>query len=200
MIFKNLFRRKKTEESTDNLIIIVGLGNPGAKYVDSRHNAGFLAADHLRETWGFEDFHVDKKFNASLSKGSVGKSRVLLVKPETFMNDSGQAVRLLLDYYRVDRDRLVVIHDDIDIKSGELKVSLGSGSAGHNGVESIIEALGSKEFRRIRLGIGRPTESQGLCIPIHDYVLGKFSPNERVALHALFPRLQEFLEKDKTPE
>ncbi len=166
--------------------LIVGLGNPGPEYERTRHNAGFLALDWLRDQWSAPEFHPDSKFSAETSSLFIGGDKVMLVKPLTHMNESGRSVRALLDYYQLPSTALIVIHDDLDLASGTLRTTDSSRSAGHNGVQSIIDAIGTQDFRRIRLGIGRPTETEGVCMPSHDYVLGRFSTEERARLTDLF--------------
>lgn len=166
-------------------ILIVGLGNPGQKYADTRHNAGFLALDHLRVTFGASEFQPDQKFSADVTSTLVDGIKVMLAKPTTFMNESGRAVRAMLDYYKLDPSSLVVIHDDLDLAPGTLRTTNSSRAAGHNGVQSIIDTLGTQDFFRVRIGIGRPAEVEGACIPSHDYVLGNFSDSEKKVFEPL---------------
>lgn len=149
------------------MIIVIGLGNPGKAYKLTRHNAGFLALDAFAKEQGLPAFKPSAKHQAFLSEGAG----VILAKPQTFMNKSGTSAKSLLKQ----GGELVVVHDDIDIPIGTVKVSKGRGSAGHKGVESIIESLGSKDFTRIRIGIlplaGKPEN-------VEDFVLQKFSSAE----------------------
>lgn len=172
--------------------IIVGLGNPGTKYQNTRHNAGFLALDFLAAHFGVS-FRDEKKFQASIAEVQNGEQKILLVKPLTFMNCSGEAVSALLRYYKLTPKEVIVLHDDLDIKAGTYKLTQSSRAAGNNGVQSIIDALGTQEFTRIRIGIGRPTETLGACMPSHDYVLAPFSKEEYECLSALFPEIQTVL-------
>lgn len=133
--------------------IIVGLGNPGRKYKKTYHNLGFLALDIFRKQKNFPSFTFSKLFNADISKGILNEKNILLVKPQTFMNLSGQSVSKIINYYKIDPQKLLIIHDDIDIPQGDIKVSEGRGSAGHKGIESIIENIGTKSFTRVRIGI-----------------------------------------------
>jgi PTH1 family peptidyl-tRNA hydrolase len=171
--------------------VIIGLGNPGKKYEGTRHNAGFLALDYIYTQFGFSQWEESKKLSCSTAEGRIDGQKVLLVKPTVFMNESGQAVRKLVDFYKIDISSVIVIHDDLDIKEGVFKDTSSSRAAGHNGVANIIEHLGTQDFRRIRIGIGRPTEVLGACQPSHDYVLGTFTPDERVVLDALLVALFE---------
>lgn len=133
--------------------IIVGLGNPGPEYLDSRHNIGFMVADHLAREIGGANlvWSMDTKHNALVAKAAD----VLLVKPQTFMNNSGTAVAGLVSYYKIKPENVWVIHDDIDLPLGKIRIRQKGGSAGHNGVESILKTLGSDAFIRFRLGVGR---------------------------------------------
>ena len=164
-------------------MLIVGLGNPGKEYDNTPHNAGFMALDEFQKEHGFPDFKLSKKHSSLISEGFLNSVKVILAKPRTFMNNSGKAVRSLLP--RLDlgttKPSLVVIHDDIDIPLGKIKVSKGSGSAGHKGVDSIIQSLGTKDFTRIRIGIqpaaGKPEN-------VEDFVLQKFSKAELLLLQS----------------
>ena len=173
--------------------LIIGLGNPGKQYESTRHNAGFLALDYLREHFDFENFHREARFNAELSVGTISKEKYLLIKPATFMNRSGSTVRSLLDFYKLDPQDIVVLHDDLDIAPGTCKTTLSSRAAGHNGVQDIIDTLGTQDFFRIRLGIGRPAETEGACRPAHGYVLDPFSADELAELRKIFPSLPELV-------
>jgi len=144
-----------------NNILIVGLGNPGTKYQKTRHNVGFLVLDAFAKEHGFTEFSLSKKHASLVSEGILNETKALLAKPQTFMNNSGKAVRSLLPKSRLGalkRDlgniqNLIVVHDDIDIPLGKVKIATNRGSAGHKGVDSIIQALGTKNFIRVRIGI-----------------------------------------------
>ncbi len=171
--------------------LIIGLGNPGKEYINTRHNAGFLCLDFLQTALDCEPFITDKKMSALVASGLIDHQKILLVKPETFMNHSGTSVLALLQFYKLTPADIVVIHDDLDIAPGTYKTTVSSRSAGHNGVEDIINVLGTQDFLRIRLGIGRPTEVMGACMPSHDFVLENFSPEELADLALLFPKIKE---------
>lgn len=188
--------------------LIVGLGNPGPEYVRTRHNLGFLALDWLRERFDAPAFQPEAKFFADLSSVMQEGNKFILAKPTTFMNESGRSVRAILDYYKLGIDTLIVIHDDLDIAPGALRTTDSSRAAGHNGVQDIIDTLGTQDFFRIRLGIGRPAEAEGVCpaetlrepgvsvragIPSHDYVLGHLSDEEYTKLEALFTEMEKVL-------
>lgn len=150
--------------------IIFGLGNPGKEYENTRHNTGFFVLDKIREKYNFPEFEFNKKFNAEISKNN----EFILVKPQTFMNLSGAAVKNILDFYKLTADNITVIHDDIDLPIGKYKIAVDSSSAGHNGVQNIIEALGTQKFRRIRIGIKPECDIKDAS----DFVLQKFTPEE----------------------
>lgn len=169
--------------------IVIGLGNPGKKYTDTRHNAGYLALDVLAETHPFGSWEEKKKLLATIAEGQIDGEKVLLVKPSVFMNESGQTVRKILDFYKLTPADLVVLHDDLDIAPGTIKTTLSSRAAGHNGVADIIEYLGTQDFKRYRIGIGRPTEVLGACQPSHDYVLNTFTLPERTLLQEALQQL-----------
>lgn len=164
-----LFQRFRARPSTEEgeWILIVGLGNPGSEYAGHRHNIGFRCIDHLA---GQHAIALNKKrFKAEYGEGWLCGRRVVLAKPQTFMNDSGAAVAPLERWYKVPPERILVIHDDLDLPFGRIRIRPGGGSGGHNGIKSIIAALGTQAFPRIRVGIGRPQRGD----PV-DYVLNDF--------------------------
>jgi PTH1 family peptidyl-tRNA hydrolase len=170
--------------------LIVGLGNPGKEYEKTRHNAGFLFLDFLRESCGFEPFQPNTKWKGSVSAGMHDGEKTILLKPETFMNRSGESVRSVMDFFKIPVDNIIVIHDDLDIASGTFRIAKGSGAAGHNGVSDLIEKLGTKDFTRIRIGIGRPPEN----IPADAFVLSPFASEELGVLEGLFPNIEVALQ------
>ena len=176
-------------------LLIVGLGNPGAEYQGTRHNVGFHALDVLASAFKAGDFQADSKFSAEISSTLVEGKKVIFVKPTTYMNESGRAIRAILDFYKLPPSALIVIHDDLDLPSGTLRTTESSRSAGNNGVESIIVTLCTQDFFRVRIGIGRPTETEGVCMPAHDYVLRRFSKVEQLALEKLFPEVEAIIKK-----
>jgi len=176
--------------------LIIGLGNPGKNHELTRHNAGFLFLQYLQKEWSTDDFQEEKKMSAEVSEGEFGRHRVLLVKPSTFMNASGTAVSQLVHFYKLTAEDIAVIHDDLDIAPGTYKATNSSRAAGHNGVSDIIEKLGTQDYFRVRLGIGRPTPVSGTaCASSHDFVLQKFSPEELSTLSQLFPQTKDELIK-----
>ena len=155
--------------------IWVGLGNPGAQYAMHRHNVGFMAADIIAETHGFGRW--TKKFRSLIAEGRIGGQKILLVKPQTYMNDSGDAVQQALRFHKLDVDSLTVFHDELDLAPMKVKVRTGGGLAGHNGLRSINASLGPN-FRRVRIGIGHP----GNKALVTNYVLGNYAKSEIEAL------------------
>jgi peptidyl-tRNA hydrolase, PTH1 family len=149
--------------------IWVGLGNPGAKYALHRHNVGMMVTDIIAEVHGFGPWQ--KKFRSLISEGRIGRHRILLVKPQTFMNDSGDAVQQALNFYKLDEEALTVFHDELDLAPFKVKVRVGGGLAGHNGLRSINASLGP-DFRRVRIGIGHPGPGQKEKVTPH--VLGNY--------------------------
>ncbi len=163
--------------------LVVGLGNPGPTFARNRHNLGFLVADELSDRMGAR-FGAAKGMRAEVAEGRLGLPgsgavpRLTLVKPRTFMNDSGAAVAKLLAYFKIGLDHLVAIHDELDIDPGQIRVKFGGGDNGHNGLRSMRSALGSGDFFRVRVGIGRPPGRQDPA----DFLLSDFSRAEREAL------------------
>lgn len=168
-------------------MFIVGLGNPGKEYQKTRHNVGFMALDEFQKEHNFPDFSPSQKHSSLISEGILNSIKVVLAKPQTFMNNSGRAVKSLIPNLGLGKTKpgLVVVHDDIDILLGKVKISKGSGSAGHKGVDSIIQSLGTKDFTRIRIGI-LPTK--GKPENVEDFVLQSFRKPE---LPLLRPAIQE---------
>ena len=165
------------------MYLIVGLGNPGKKYEKTRHNIGFLVLDEFQKEHGFPEFTLLKKHTSLISKDILNETEALLAKPQTFMNNSGKAVRSLLPKLGLGTPKpsLVVVHDDIDIPLGKTKVSENRGSAGHKGVDSIIQALGTKNFTRIRVGI---QPAKGKPSNVETFVLKKFTLTENPFLQS----------------
>ncbi|MFZ2970530.1 MAG: aminoacyl-tRNA hydrolase [Minisyncoccia bacterium] len=165
--------------------LIIGLGNPGKIYQKTRHNIGFSVVDEITSHYGFEKFEFNAKFNSEIAKGSINGEKIIVAKPQTFMNNSGNAVRSIVDYYKLKIEDLIVIHDDLDIKLGEYRISRDRNSAGHNGVQSIIDRLGTKGFERIRIGIGVAEK----IIPTEDFVLSNFQTNEQGIIDAIIDEI-----------
>lgn len=177
--------------------LIIGLGNPEKQYASTRHNVGFMFVDKLKEKYSFPDFESNKKFQAEITKGKIADTEIILVKPQTFMNLSGEATQAILSFYKLTPADILVIHDDLDIALGKYKLATDSSSAGHNGVEHIIEKLGTQKFRRIRVGIGQEMDGAPVCrLGAHDFVLGKFSAEETDILSDLSKEVIEEIEKN----
>ncbi len=157
----------------EDLHLIVGLGNPGAEYARTRHNAGFRLVERLAERWRLE-WSASKKFHARLARGEYGGRRVVLCEPQTFMNLSGEAVGALVDFYRVKLQNLMVAVDDADLPVGEIRLRMRGSSGGHHGLESIEQRLGTRDFARLRIGIGRQDGRR----EITGHVLGRFEAAE----------------------
>ena len=158
--------------------LIIGLGNPGEKYEKNRHNTGFIILDELKEDWSFPDFEFSKKFDSDISEGNFKDQKIILAKPQTFMNNSGEAVRKIMSFYKLTQEDIFVIHDDLDIDFGEFKISNDSGPAGHNGVKDIIDKIGTQGFKRFRIGIEGEEKRKTRTIPGDVFVLQDFSEEE----------------------
>ncbi len=173
--------------------LIVGLGNPGRGYANNRHNVGFICLNHFARTQGIR---FDKKQGkARIGMGEVAGNKVVLAKPQTYMNLSGQSVGLLIKKFGVNLDDLLVIHDDLDLPLGKIRIRQGGSSGGHKGIDSIISSLGSQEFSRLRVGIGRPVAPPG-SVPIREddiiaYVLSNFATEEKQVISQVIPRVSE---------
>jgi len=165
--------------------IVIGLGNPGRKYERTRHNAGFLAVDELARGLRFD--LNQEKYHALVGRGKRGGGEVLVVKPQTFMNESGRSVAAALRYTGSSVADLVVVHDDLDLPLGTVRIKTGGGHGGHNGLRSIIDHTGTPEFVRVRVGIGRPPVGRDAA----DYVLSPFLPAEQQAAADAIARAAE---------
>ena len=166
--------------------IWAGLGNPGAQYALQRHNVGFMAADVIAHAHGFSPW--SKKFRGLVCEGQIGSQKVLLLKPQTFMNDSGDCLQQALRFYKLDLDALTVFHDELDLAPMKVKVKIGGGTAGHNGLRSIDAHLGP-EFRRVRIGIGHPGPGQKEKVTPH--VLGNYAKSEMEPLSDLLAAIAD---------
>lgn len=182
------------------MILIVGLGNPGNKYELSRHNLGFQVLNRFRKKNNFPEFRLSRKFNVLISEDYLDNKKMILAKPQTFMNLSGKAVKILAETYSSEPNNLVVIHDDIDIPLSQIRIVKNRGAGGHKGVESIIKELKTKNFIRFRIGIrpkGRKPKN------VEEYVLQKFSKTEKKVIEGTIEKaclaikimLRESLEK-----
>jgi peptidyl-tRNA hydrolase, PTH1 family len=166
-----LFRRGEHASTLD--LLVVGLGNPGREHERDRHNVGWMVVDELARRHGAS---FRSKFSGQLAEARVDGARVALLKPETWMNDSGRAVAPAARFFKVEPDALLVVHDEVDLEPGRLQARAGGGLAGHNGLRAINRALGTPDFLRLRVGVGRP--GRGDRRPVADYVLSPFAPED----------------------
>jgi len=157
--------------------LIIGLGNPGKKYAKTRHNLGWRVIGELHQSLEFGIWNLANKFNALISERIFGQEKIILAKPQTFMNNSGLAVKALTDYYKIQNEDILIIHDEIDLPLGEIRLQKGRGAAGHKGVQSIIGQLRTKEFARMRIGIN-PGNREQKAIDTEKFVLEKFTAAE----------------------
>jgi len=171
------------------MILLAGLGNPGKKYKNTRHNIGFRVADKFMEINNFPEFRLSKKFNSLISEGILNRKKIIIAKPQTFMNKSGKAVKALTNFYKI-KD-LFVVHDDIDLPLGKIKIVKGRGSAGHKGIESIIKEVGTKDFIRFRVGV-QPTKAKPKNA--ERFVLQKFKEEEEKIIKEVIKKTSEAIE------
>ena len=166
-----LFRRGERASTLD--LLVAGLGNPGREYERTRHNAGWVVLDELARRHGGS---WRSKFSGSLAEVRVDGSKLALLKPETYMNESGRSVAAAARFFKVPAESLLVVHDDVDLEPGRLQARRGGGLAGHNGLRSLAQHLGTQDFLRLRIGVGRP--GRGDPRPVKDWVLSPFAPEE----------------------
>lgn len=166
--------------------LLIGLGNPGKKYEKTRHNAGFITVNKIASALQTTPYKLRSIFNAEVSEGMVDNEKIILAKPQTFMNESGKAVKAIADYYKIDIKDIIIIHDDLDISLGEYRIAKGRSSAGHKGVQSIIDALGTKDFTRIRVGTlpqsGKPENTE-------KFVLEDFGKEEEKIINKVIEKV-----------
>ena len=165
------------------MLLFAGLGNPGAKYANNRHNVGFMAADAIARRHSFAPWA--KKFQAEIAEGRIGGEKVLLIKPQTFMNLSGQSVGEALRFYKLDPSAVTVFYDEIELAAGKVRVKRGGGAAGHNGIRSLDQHIG-KDYRRVRIGVGHPGKDL-----VHGHVLGDFAKADREWLDVLLDAIAD---------
>ena len=173
----------------ENIFLIVGLGNPGADYAKTRHNAGFLLVEKLAGQWK-ANWKSERKFQARVARAERGGKVILLAEPQTFMNASGESVGALVRFYQLSLGQILVVVDDADLPLGEIRLRPGGGTGGHHGLESVTQHLGSREYARLRIGIGRKDETR----QITGHVLGKFSVAENALLEKVLERAGNQLE------
>ena len=166
------------------MLLLAGLGNPGAKYAGNRHNIGFMAVDEIVRRHGFSPWR--KRFQGETAEGLVAGEKILLIKPQTFMNLSGQAVGEALRFYKLEPSAVTVFYDEIELPAGKVRVKTGGGSAGHNGIRSLDGHIG-QEYRRVRIGVGHP----GVKEMVHGHVLGDFAKSDREWLDVLLDAIAD---------
>lgn len=176
--------------------LIAGLGNPGKKYQKTRHNAGFMAVDFLHKN--FSEYNpspwsLSKKFNAEISEFNKAGEKIILAKPMTFMNASGHSIGLIANYYKIAPEDIIVLHDDKDIALGKYKIQNDRGDGGHNGIKSIVENLGTKEFTRIKIGVASSNEKK--MTNTAKFVLNKFGLFEKKKLDEVMQKITEEIKK-----
>lgn len=167
--------------------LIVGLGNPGTKYDRTRHNVGFEVIEALAKSYPGLSLVENKRFQGKTGEFRSGSERVVLLQPTTYMNLSGQAVRAVLDWYKLDPASVLVVYDDMDLPTGKLRLRLSGGAGGHNGMKSIISHLGTKGFPRLRVGIGATEKESARDDAVVSHVLGRFAPDQRKIVDAVIP-------------
>jgi len=165
-----LLRRGEAASTLD--LLVAGLGNPGREYERTRHNVGWMVADELARRHGGS---FRSKFSGQVAEVRAGERRLALLKPETYMNESGRSVGAAARFFKVPPEHILLVHDDVDLEEGRLQARLGGGLAGHNGLRSIAQHLGTNDFLRLRIGVGRP--ERGDRRPVADYVLSPFDPH-----------------------
>lgn len=184
---------------TSESFIIAGLGNKGSMYCDTRHNIGFLVIDDLARRWGFEI--NSEKWNSLCSRTQLFGNTIFFLKPMTFMNLSGKGVTQFAQFYKICPEHILIIHDDLDMVPGRIKLVKGGGAGGHKGIKSLVEHLGSRDFYRLKVGIGRPGQGDVHGdFPIEKYVLGAFGEADYAVLDSRYDHIEEgvrlFFEND----
>jgi PTH1 family peptidyl-tRNA hydrolase len=169
------------------MLLFAGLGNPGAKYANNRHNVGFMAADAIARRHSFSPW--SRKFQAEIAEGKLAGKKVILIKPQTFMNLSGQSVGEAMRFYKLDPSAVTVFYDEIDLASGKVRVKIGGGAGGHNGIRSLDQHIG-KDYRRVRIGVGHP----GVKELVHGHVLGDFAKHDKEWLEVLLDAIAASVE------
>lgn len=168
------------------MILLVGLGNPGSEYAETRHNVGFMAVDEIVHRYSFGAFK--SKFKGEYAEGVIGDEKAMILKPTTYMNLSGEAVRAICQFYKIPTEKVIVFHDDMDLPVGKVKVKTGGGSGGHNGIKSIDSHIGN-EYMRVRIGVDKPATREQVV----DWVLSKFAPDSRKVLDETIQKIAQEL-------
>lgn len=167
--------------------MIAGLGNPGKNYANTRHNVGFMAINRLQKEFNAEN--EKRKFTSKIAEAQIDNQKVLLVKPMSFMNNSGSPIKEIMDFYRLPAENLLVIYDDMDLPLGSIRIRPEGSAGGHKGLADIINKLGTDKIPRIRIGIGRPKEGEDPT----EYVLGRFTDEEQLIIRQLLDKLKEII-------
>lgn len=177
----------------DTRFLLVGLGNPGGEYDLTRHNVGFLFLDYLAQRSGCR---IDaKKMDGLYGQKQAFGGQVIFLKPQTYMNRSGQSVRAFVDYFKISRERILVVHDDLDLAAGRIKIVSKGGAGGHNGIRSLTQHLGTADFARMKIGIGRPGRNeQGQGQPVDKFVLSRMNADEIALFESRFDIVEEAVE------
>lgn len=173
------------------MIVIAGLGNIGNEYTNTRHNIGFMCLDKIKQDYNFPDFKEKPKY--LYAKKTINGTEIMLIKPTTYMNLSGEALLSICTFYKVPSSNVIVIHDDLDLETGRIKIKQGGGNGGHNGLKSIDKAIGPN-YHRIRIGINHP-RNLSQKIEVSDYVLGRFSPTEKEEIEKSINIISDDLEE-----
>lgn len=166
------------------MLLLVGLGNPGARYAGNRHNIGFLVVDAIAQRHGMAPWR--RRFHGAAAEGLLGRAKVLVLKPDTYMNESGRAVAEAAHFFKLEGSDVIVFHDELDLPAGKVRIKTGGGVAGHNGLRSITEHFGN-DYRRVRIGIGHP----GIKELVHAYVLSDFGKDDRAWVEALIDAIAD---------
>ena len=170
--------------------LFIGLGNPGKKYEQTRHNAGWMFVDRLAEKYGFSPWKEEKRFSGWVSRGDFNGEKTVILKPTTYMNISGQAVQALTHFYRIEPEKVIIFSDDLDMPFGQIRFREKGGSGGHNGLKSIFQHLGTKHIPRLKIGISNEKRAK---IPTSNFVLMKFSDEERAGLENVWREAEKVL-------
>lgn len=167
-------------------MLLVGLGNPGTEYAQTRHNVGFMAVDELVRRYSFDSFK--SKFKGQIATGTIDTNKVMLLKPETYMNLSGESVLRACTFYKIKPEDVIVFHDDMDLAVGKVKVKRGGSAGGHNGLKSIDSHIG-QNYIRVRIGVGRPEHKEDVV----NWVLSKFSPNDKQTINDIISKIADHI-------
>ncbi len=182
-------KKERNKIPTKGKILLAGLGNPGEEHRFARHNIGFLIIDEIQKQMNFPEFEFKKEFQSLISTNQIESKKIILLKPKTFMNNSGKAIIAIKKYYKQNLKDILIIHDELDIPLGKFKIKKNQGSAGHNGVESIIKSLGSQNFWRVKVGIENRTILEKKNKSGKEYVLENFSLKEEKRIFSIINQI-----------